>query len=98
MIGFSRRERSNRERLALDQFHAEKQPVIDELAELVDRDDARVLQLAADLGFFDEPLDDFRVIFMGIEQDLDCEVATEVDIVALEDPPMPPRAISPRSV
>jgi hypothetical protein len=42
---------------ALDQLHGEIRPVVGEVAQLVDRDYAGMLQLAGDLGLLDEPAD-----------------------------------------
>ena len=41
----------------LHQLHREEGPTVGEGSQLVDRNHARVLQLAADLGFLDEPTD-----------------------------------------
>ena len=53
------------ERLPLDQLHREERPAIGEGAQLVDRHDPGVLQLAADLGLFDEPADQVGVARAG---------------------------------
>ena len=42
-------------RVPLDQLHGEEGPEVGEGAQLVDRHDARMLELAADLGLLDEP-------------------------------------------
>ena len=47
---------------ALDQLHGEVGPAVGEGAQLVDRDDAGVLELAADLGLLDEPADQLGVV------------------------------------
>ena len=43
-----------------------------------------MLQLAADLGFLDEPADQVGLVAVRLEQDLDGQVAAEVGIAALE--------------
>ncbi len=53
----------------------------------VNRHNPRMLQLAADLGFLDEPADQFRLLLVRLEQDLDRQVAAEVRISALQDRP-----------
>ena len=42
---------------AADQLHRDIEPAVGKLAQLVDRDDPRMLELAADLRFLDEPSD-----------------------------------------
>ena len=59
--------------------------MVAELAELVDRDDSRVLELAADLRLLDEPADQLGVVAVLLEQDLDRQVAAQVGVTALED-------------
>ena len=56
-------------------------------AQLVDRDDARVLELAADLRLLDEPPDQLGAVAVLLQQDLDRQVAAQVPIPALEDRP-----------
>ena len=60
---------------------------VGEPAQLVDRDDPRVLELAADLGLLDEPADHLGVVAVLLQDDLDGQVAAEVDVAALEDRP-----------
>ncbi len=50
-----------RERAAPDQLHCEVRPLLGIDTQLVDRHDARMLELSTDLGFLDEALDEFRV-------------------------------------
>ena len=45
---------------ALDQLHGEERPAVGQPAELVDRHDARVRELAADPRLVEEPLDQHR--------------------------------------
>ena len=82
------RARAGREqvgqRLALDQLHGEERPAVGEGAQLVDRHDARVLQLAADLRLLDEPADQVGVVAEVLAEDLDGHVAAEVGVAALE--------------
>ena len=70
-----------RERPPLDQLHREERTLIGHQPQLVDRHDARVLQLAADLRFFDESLEDFGALGELGVGDLDRDVATELDVV-----------------
>ena len=72
---------------ALDQLHGEVEPAVGEPAQLVDRDDPRVLELAADLRLLDEPADHLGVVAVLLQQHLDGQVAAEVDVAALEDRP-----------
>ena len=53
------------QRLPLDQLHAEERPAVGEGAQLVDRHDARVLELAADLRLLDEAADQVGVVAVG---------------------------------
>ena len=55
--------------------------------QLVDRHDAGVLELAGDLGLLDEPADQLGVVAVLLQQDLDGQVAAEVDVAALEHGP-----------
>ena len=64
-------------------------------AQLVDRDDAGVLELPADLRLLDESPDHVHFVAVLLAQDFQRHVAVKVGISALEDAPMPPRAISP---
>ena len=82
---------------ALDQLHGEEGPAVGEGAQLVDRHDAGVLELAADLRLLDEPAEDLGVVAVLLQEDLDGQVAAQVGVAALSTAPMPPRAISPRS-
>ena len=50
---------------ALDQLHGEVGPAVGEGAQLVDRDDPRVLELAGDLRLLDEPADQVGVVAMA---------------------------------
>ncbi len=73
-----------RERVALDQLHREERPAVGEGAQLVDRHDPRVLELAADLGLLDEPADHVGVVAEVVAEDLDGDVAAEVGVAAPE--------------
>ncbi len=77
------RERS--ERASLHQLHGKIRTVVAELAELIDRDHSRVLELAADLCLFDEPAHQLRLAPVFLEQNLDRQIAAEVGIAPLED-------------
>ena len=71
--------------VALDQLHGEEGPAVGEGAQLVDGDDAGVLELAADLRLLDEPSDHVRIIAEVVAEDLQSHVASEVGVAALED-------------
>ena len=71
--------------VALDQLHGEERPAVGEGAQLVDRDDAGVLELAADLRLLDEAADHVGVVAEVFAQDLQGHVAAEVGVAALED-------------
>ena len=70
---------------APDQLHRDVEPAVGKLAQLVDRDDPRVLELAADLRLLDEPADHLGVVAVLFQDDLDGQVAAEVDVAPLED-------------
>ena len=70
---------------ALDQLHREIRATIGEGAELVDRHDAGMLQLAGDPGLLDEASDEAGVVAVLVEEDLDGDVAADVAVAALED-------------
>ena len=72
---------------ALDQLHGEVGAAVGEGPQLVDRDNAGVLELAADLRLLDEAVDHLGAVAMGLEQDLDGEVASQVGVASLEDRP-----------
>ena len=69
---------------ALDQPHGEERPQVGERAQLVDRHDPRVLELAADLRFLDEAADDVLIAAVPIQQDLQGQVAAQVGVAGLE--------------
>ena len=71
--------------MALDQLHREEGPEVGEGAQLVDRHDAGVLELAADLGLLDEAADHVGVVAEVVAQHLEGDVAAEVGVAALED-------------
>ena len=75
-----------RERLALDQLHGEEGPVA-EAADVVDRHDAGMLQLAADLRLLDEALGHVGAVGVPLQEHLDREVAAEVDVPAPQHGP-----------
>ena len=86
-----------RQGAALDQLHDEIRAAVGKRAQVVDRHDAGVLQLAGDLCLLDEASDQAGVVAMLLEQDLHGQVAADVAVAPLRMAPMPPRAISPRS-
>ena len=75
---------------AFDQLHGEVGATVGEGAQLVDRDDAGVLQLAADLGLLDEPADKLGLVAVRFQKHLHGEVSAEVGVVPLEDRPHSP--------
>ena len=54
-----------------------------------------MLQLPADLSFFDEPADEITVFAKVVAEHSDGDVAPEVGVAPFKTSPMPPRAISP---
>ena len=76
---------SLRERPSLDQLHREARTPVRLKTEAVDRHDAGVLELAADLRFFDEPLDHVLAVEELRTQDLERNVAIEIPVAALVD-------------
>src|SRR5439155_22074453 len=59
-------------------------PRVGEPAQLVDGDDARVLELAPDLGLLDEAADHLRAVEVALQEDLDGYVAAQVHVATLE--------------
>ena len=59
--------------------------MVAEGAQLVDRYDAGMLQLAGDLGFLDEAANHLGFIAMRFEKNLHRQVAPEVGVTALEN-------------
>ena len=82
---------------AADELHGQKRPAVGKRAQLVDRHDARMLKLAADLGFLDEPIAELGIFAMRAEQDFDGQLAVEVVVVRLSTAPMPPARSRPKS-
>ena len=75
------------QRVPFDQLHREIRATVAEGSQLVDGDDSRMLQLAGDLGFFDEPADHLGLLAMRFEQDFHGEVTAEVGVAAFEHRP-----------
>ncbi len=69
---------------APDQLHGDVEPGVGKPAQLVDRDDARVLELAGDLGLLDEATDHLGAVAVLLQDDLDGHVAADIDVAALE--------------
>ena len=67
-----------------DQLHGEERPPGGVEAQLVDRQDPGVLQLAADLGLLDQPADHRRVGDVLGPEDLQGDLPPQVPVVALE--------------
>jgi hypothetical protein len=70
---------------ALDQLHGEVRPVVREPAQIIDGDDAGVLELAADLCLLQEPLHQSSLAVVLFQEDLDGQVATQISIKPFED-------------
>ena len=70
---------------ALDQPHREVGPQVGIEPQLIHREDAGMLELAADLGLLDEPLDHRRVPGMARVEHLHRDVPAEVGVAPLED-------------
>ena len=88
-----------RQRPPLHQLHREIGPAVGERAQLVDRHDAGMLELAADLRFLHEPPHQLGLLLVALEQDLDRQVAAEVRVAALEHRPHPaPRDLAEKLV
>ena len=76
-----------RQGAALDQLHGEIGPAVTQRSQLVDRDDPRVLELAADPGLLDEAPDQLGAVAVFLQQHLDGQVAAEVPVPSPEDRP-----------
>ena len=70
------------EGVPLDELHGEERSVVVEPAQLVDGDDGRVLELAADPGLGDEPRAQVGPTRMGFLEHLDGQVAAELTVAA----------------
>ena len=75
-----------RQRPPFHQLHGEIGPPIRECAQLVDRHDPWMLQLAANLGLLDEPANKIGLVAVRLEQHLDRQVSTEVNSVRNNGP------------
>ena len=83
---------------------AEERPAVGERAQLVDRHDARMLQLAADLRLLDEPADQVGVVAVVLAEHLDrdlaaatrrrCAVHGPDPAAAISAPSTPPAAVA----
>ena len=93
----ARRQRSVgqrlRQALPLDEAHREIMLAL-VLADLVDRHDARMVEVGRRLGLGVEPLDVGLVGKLAGEDHLERDGAVEADLPAWKTTPMPPRAIS----
>ncbi len=72
---------------ALHQLHREIGPAVGEGAQLVDRHNAGMLELAADLGLLHEPAHQLGLVLVALEQDLHRQVAAQVGVASLEHGP-----------
>ena len=71
----------------MDQLHGEVGSAVGERAQLVDRNDARVLELAADLGLLEEASAKGGVVLVMLEEDLDGQLPAEVLVSASQHGP-----------
>ena len=94
--GWALREQ-RRQRPAFDQLHGEVGPAVGEGAELVDRHDAGVLELAADLRLLDEPATISGLSSWLSSRTLTARSRPRSGSRPRSTAPMPPRAISPKS-
>ncbi len=69
-----------RERFALDELHRQERPPVRQCADLVNRGDARVLELSGDAGLIHEPARVGRVGRVAVLEELDRHVAIQGDI------------------
>jgi hypothetical protein len=67
---------------AADQLHGEERAAAGQPADVVDRHDAGVLQLAAHPCLLDEAAQEFRVLIPAAAQHLDGQVAAQVRVPA----------------
>ena len=77
------------ERLPLQQFHRNERPPID-LIDFVDRADVRVVQWGRRLGFALETAEGLCVVGKFDGKELQCEVATKLEVLGLVTTPIPP--------
>ena len=85
LVGAPSRRQQGRQRAAPHQLHRDEHPAVGQAAQLVDRDDPRVLELPADLRLLDEPADHLGMVAVLLPHHLDGQVAAEVEVAALED-------------
>ena len=97
LIQSAARREKLRQRSPGDKLHREVRTAVGERTELVDGHNARVLELSADPGFFDEPPDENRIVAVLLEQDLESQLAAQFRIPAAQDRPHSAPAISPKS-
>ncbi len=69
----------------LDQLHGEERPSVAEETQFIDRNDAGMLQLAADLRLLDEPADHIDVVAEVFAKNFHRDVAAEVGVTSPED-------------
>ena len=85
------------ERPAPDEPHGvERLVVFRSPAELIDRDDVGVLELAGDLGFLEEPALCVGVLRAIAFDLLESDLAVEVGVAGEPDPAQPPLGVDPR--
>ena len=70
---------------AVHELHGEERPAVAVGAELVNGDQAGVLQLAADLRLFHEAADQVGLLLVRFEENFDGQVAPQVGIASFED-------------
>jgi hypothetical protein len=69
---------------SLHELHGKVRPPVGERTQLIDGDNAGVLQLTGDLRLLDEPSDQFWTITVHVQKHLDRQVAAEVGVAPLE--------------
>ena len=71
--------------LALHELHREVRAPVGAQPELVDRHDARMLELPTDLRLLDEALEHLGRLLMALEQELHGQVAAEVRVPGVQN-------------
>ena len=71
----------------MDELHGEKRPEVGKSPEFVHRHDSGVLELAGDLGLFDEAPDELGLFAVRFEQDLERQLSAEVGVASAQDGP-----------
>ena len=83
------------ERVPLDELHGEKRPAIRQRPQLVNRRNARMLQLSGDLGFLDETPNHVGIFLEPGLSTLTARFRFKSSSCTRKTTPMPPRPIHP---